>query len=128
MVRSGAALEKMRQIIAAQEGDPRVLDDCDLLPRASKTQTVPASSAGYVQAIDTEAIGHASMLLGAGRARLDTAIDAGVGLTVHAKIGYKVEQDSPLVTIHFNDSARAEEAASDIRDAYTIGSERVAPP
>src|SRR6185503_4154534 len=32
MVRSGAALEKMRQIIAAQEGDPRVLDDCDLLP------------------------------------------------------------------------------------------------
>jgi thymidine phosphorylase len=81
--------------------------------------------AGYVQAIDTEAIGHASMLLGAGRARLDTAIDLGVGLTVHARIGDKLQPDSPLATIHFNDAARAEEAAADIRDAYTIGPDRV---
>src|SRR6185503_17646650 len=125
---SGAAVDKMRAIIRAQKGDPQVLDDYELLPAASGSQAVAAPQEGYVQAIDTEAIGHASMLLGAGRARLDTAIDAGVGLTVHAKIGDKVEQDSPLVTIHFNDSARAEEAASDIRDAYTIGSERVAPP
>src|SRR5437867_3956868 len=87
-----------------------------------------APEAGYVQAIDTEAIGHASMLLGAGRARLDTAIDLGVGLTVHARIGDKLQRGSPLATIYFNDEARAEEAASDIRNAYTIGPERVEPP
>src|SRR5207244_4308174 len=114
LIASGAAVEKMRAIIRAQEGDPQVLDDYRLLPASKQTQVVVASQDGYVQAIDTEAIGHASMLLGAGRARLDTAIDLGVGLTVHAKIGDKVERDSPLATIHFNDDARTEEAATDI--------------
>lgn len=128
MIKSGAGLEKMRQIIAAQEGDSRVLDDYDLLPRASQTHTVSASEAGYVQAIDTEAIGHASMLLGAGRARLDTAIDLGVGLIVEAKIGDKIEQGQPLVTLHFNEEDRVEDAAIDIRNAYTIGEQKVAPP
>lgn len=128
LIRSGAGVQKMRAIIGAQGGESRVIDDYDLLPRAAEHQDVLASQSGYVQAIDTEEIGHASMLLGAGRARLETAIDLGVGLTVHAKIGDKVEKDSPLVTIDFNDSAPAEEAAEDIRAAYTIGPERVAPP
>ena len=124
-VSSGAAAEKMRAIIRAQGGEPRVVDDYQLLPRASRQQAVLTRTAGYVQAIDTEAIGRASMLLGAGRARLDTAIDLGVGLIVHARIGDNLEPDSPLATIHFNDAARAEEAAGDIRDAYTIGPDRV---
>lgn len=128
LIKSGAAVEKMCAIIRAQGGDSRVIDDYGLLPQAAQHQDVIASQTGYVQAIDTEAIGRASMLLGAGRARLETAIDLGVGLTVHAKIGDKVEQDSPLVTIHFNDSARAEEAAEDIHAAYTIGLERTQPP
>src|SRR5712692_5744754 len=128
LITSGAAVEKMRAIVRAQGGDPRVIDDYGLLPRSAHQQELVASQAGYVQAIDTEAIGHASMLLGAGRARLDTAIDLGVGLTVHAKIGDKVDRGSALATIHFNDAARAEEAATDINDAYTIGSEQVAPP
>jgi thymidine phosphorylase len=51
-----------------------------------------------------------------------------VGLTVKARIGDKLEPDSPLATIHFNDAARAEEAAGDIRNAYKIGAERVEPP
>jgi pyrimidine-nucleoside phosphorylase len=127
LIKSGAAADKMRAIIRAQEGDSRVIDDYGLLPRADQHQEVFASKGGYVQAIDTEAIGHASMLLGAGRARLETAIDLGVGLTVHAKLGDTVEQDSPLATIHFNDPGRAEEAAEDIRAAYTIGPEHIAP-
>ncbi len=128
MIASGAAAEKMRVIIRAQGGEPRVVDDYGLLPNAAHRQELLTPEAGYVQAIDTEAIGHASMLLGAGRARLDTAIDLGVGLTVKARIGDKLERDSPLATIHFNDAARAEEAAGDIRNAYTIGPERVEPP
>ena len=128
LIASGAAEEKMRAIIRAQEGEPRVIDDYGLLPSAAHQRELLTPKAGYVQSIDTEAIGHASMLLGAGRARIDTAIDLGVGLTVKARIGDKLEPDSPLATIHFNDAARAEEAAGDIRDAYTIGAQRVEPP
>jgi pyrimidine-nucleoside phosphorylase len=128
VIASGDAAVKMRDIIRAQGGNPSVVDDYDLLPRATQQQELPAGKTGYVQSIDTEAIGHATMLLGAGRARLDTAIDLGVGLTVHARIGDKLERDSPLVTIHFNDPSRLEEAVVDIRGAYTIGPERVEPP
>ena len=128
VIASGAGVKKMRAIIRAQGGEPRVVDDYGLLPRAAHQQELLTPAVGYVQAIDTEAIGHASMLLGAGRARLETAIDLGVGLTVHARIGDKLQRDSPLATVHFNDAARAEEAASDIRNAYTIGAERIEPP
>jgi pyrimidine-nucleoside phosphorylase len=81
-----------------------------------------------VQAIDTETIGHASMLLGAGRARLDSAIDHGVGLIVQARIGDSVNKESALVRLHFNDEARVEEAAGLVTRAYAIGPERIEPP
>jgi pyrimidine-nucleoside phosphorylase len=68
------------------------------------------------------------MLLGAGRSRLDTAIDLGVGLTVHAKIGDKVERDSPLVTIHSSNAPRTDDTERDILEAYNIGPEPVEPP
>ncbi|HSB11318.1 MAG TPA: thymidine phosphorylase [Blastocatellia bacterium] len=128
IIGSGAGTAKMRQIIKAQHGDPRVLDDYDLLPRASNEQPVVASETGYVQAIDTEAIGHASMLLGAGRSRMDTSIDHGVGLTIHAKIGNKVESGSSLVTVHFNEPAHVEEASVHVRNAYKIGPDPAQPP
>jgi pyrimidine-nucleoside phosphorylase len=128
LITSGAAVEKMRDIVRAQGGDARVIDNYERLPRSAHRQEVVASQKGYVHAIDTESIGHASMLLGAGRSRLDTAIDLGVGLTVHAKIGDKVERDSPLVTIHFSDSNSNVDTERDIREAYKIGPEAVEPP
>jgi pyrimidine-nucleoside phosphorylase len=128
LIASGAAVEKMRDIVRAQGGEPRAVDNYGQLPNAVHRLDVLTPEAGFVQAIDTEAIGHASMLLGAGRARLDAAIDLGVGLTMHARIGDKIESGSAVATVHFNDAARAEEAADEVRSAYTIGSERVAPP
>jgi pyrimidine-nucleoside phosphorylase len=128
MISSGKALEKMRQIIAHQYGNPRVVDDYGLLPQAEHRQPVGAKRAGYIQAIDTEAVGHASMLLGAGRLRLDTEIDSGVGLMAQARIGDQVDSGSPLATLHFNDAANVQEAMSIIERAYQIGDEKVTAP
>jgi len=128
LIASGAALEKMREIITAQSGDPRVLDDYALLPTAQHKRPVLAGRMGYVQTIDTEAIGRASMLLGAGRLRLDSKIDLSVGLTVEARIGDRVDGDTPLALMHFNDTASADEAGAVIIEAYRIGDEPVAPP
>lgn len=127
LIESGAALEKMRDIIRAQQGDAKVVDNYDFLPRAPHKRHVLSNAAGHIEAIDTEVIGHASMLLGAGRVRLDSPIDRGVGLTVHAKIGDQLEPDSPLVTIHFNDAGRAEEAAGEIRAAFLVGDKPIEP-
>ena len=128
LIASGAALEKMREIITAQSGDARVLDDYSLLPTARHQRPVLAGRTGYVQTIDTEAIGRASMLLGAGRLRLDSKIDLSVGLTIAARIGDRVDADTPLALMHFNDAARADNAGAVILAAYEIGAEPTAPP
>jgi len=127
-ISSGKALDKMRQIIRSQGGDPRVADDYDLLPRARHVRTICATTVGFVQAIDTEAVGRASMVLGAGRTTLDSPIDLGVGLIVKARVGDEVSAGGPLADIHYNDASRADEAASIIVQAYTIGPEPVEPP
>lgn len=128
MIATGKALDKMREIIEAQGGDSRVVDDYSVLPQATQRQEVRASRSGYIQAIDTTAIGHASMLLGAGRLKLDSKIDLGVGLTIEAKLGDEVPANAPLVTLHYNDEANVQEAAQIITNAYTISNERTEPP
>lgn len=128
VIASGAALDKMREIIAAQSGEPRALDDYTLLPAARHERPVAARRAGYVQAIDTKAIGRASMLLGAGRLRLDSKIDPGVGLTVQARIGDQVDERTPLALMHYNSAVLVDEAAALILQAYQIGEERVEAP
>ena len=128
LIESGQALEKMRDIIIAQHGNPKAVDEYKLLPQASQQRPVQATRDGFVQAIDTEAIGRASMMLGAGRARLDSTIDLGVGLMIEAKIGDPVQVGSALVTLYYNDDSRAEEAAQLTDQAYRIGSVSPEPP
>jgi thymidine phosphorylase len=105
-----------------------VLDDYALLPTARHQRAVLAGRGGFVQAIDTEAIGRASMWLGAGRLRLDSKIDLSVGLTVEARVGDRVAKDTPLALMHFNDAGRADEAGAVILEAYQLGDEAAAPP
>jgi pyrimidine-nucleoside phosphorylase len=126
-ISNGAALDKFRAIIEAQSGDPRVVDNYDLLPHATRHHDVGAASSGYVTAIDTEKVGIASMLLGAGRLTLSSRIDYGVGITVRAKIGDEISAGSPVVTLHFNGPECLEEAVAIIANAYTISPEPPAP-
>lgn len=128
IIASGKALNKMREIIVAQQGNAEAVDDYSLLPQAKHRRPVQAPRSGYVQAIDTRAIGQASMLLGAGRLRMDTEIDLGVGLAVDAKIGDEVTPASSLVTLHFNDDKPLEDVTELVRRAYQIGEQRVEPP
>ena len=119
-VTSGAALERFRAVIEAQGGDPRVLDDVRRLPQASKQTVVTAERAGFVSRIATDEIGHVLMSWGGGRERLQDAIDPGVGLEIHAKLGQRVEVGDPLVTAHYNDATKHDEMIARLRAAYSI--------
>ncbi|MFZ9886584.1 MAG: thymidine phosphorylase [Myxococcota bacterium] len=107
---NGSALEKMRDIIAAQGGDARVLEDRNLLPATSGRHEVKAARSGYVHAIDTEQVGIASMLLGGGRARSEDIIDPRVGVEVHVRLGDEVKAGQSLFVMHTAD--RGVEAAA----------------
>jgi thymidine phosphorylase len=108
---SGRALERLAAMIEAQGGDPRVVDDPrGRLPLATARDSVRATRAGVLAIVDAEAIGRASMALGAGRDRVDDAIDPGVGVLLHAKPGERVEEGQPIADLVYRDPSRLEPA------------------
>lgn len=123
---SGAGLRKLQEVIETQGGDPRVCDDPARLPRAAETVTVKAPANGRVAAIGCRAIGHAAMLLGAGRETVESRIDAAVGVVLEKKMGDLVVAGEPLATVHVNARAGLEEALQIVGQAFRIGPE--APP
>jgi pyrimidine-nucleoside phosphorylase/thymidine phosphorylase len=123
---SGAGLRKLQEVVEVQGGDPRIVDDPGLLPRAAGTVPVPAPADGRVAAIACRAVGHAAMLLGAGRETVDSRIDAAVGMVIEKKVGDLVVQGEPLATLHVNDRGGLEEALQIVSQAFRIAPE--APP
>jgi pyrimidine-nucleoside phosphorylase len=87
---SGRALEKWRQIIANQGGDPHVVDEYRLLPLAPLRHIVTAPRPGFLSVLDAGLIGRAAAVLGAGRNRVDDKVDPAVGADILAKPGAKV--------------------------------------
>ena len=101
---SGAALEKFGEVIAAQGGDPGVLEDPTLLPAAPQTTDVTSPLAGTIASCDALTIGMAAVRLGAGRETKEDEIDHGVGITLHAKVGDEVSAGAPLATVRYRDT------------------------
>ncbi len=102
VIQNGKALEKFKDFIKNQGGNPEVVDDPSKLPQASYRIEVPAKQDGVVQQIVADEIGTAAMLLGAGRATKESEIDLAVGLMLNKKIGDAVKAGESLVTIHAN--------------------------
>ncbi len=99
---SGSAFETLCAMVSAQGGDSAVLRDTALFARAGIAHTIRARRAGYIAAMNTEEIGNASVLLGAGRETKESAIDFAAGIILHAKTGQWVESGAPLATLYTN--------------------------
>jgi thymidine phosphorylase len=108
-LRSGEAFAAFRSWVAAQSGDPSVVDEPSRLPRAKVVLVLESPTRGFLAAFDTREFGLAANALGAGRTRLGAKIDASVGFVFRKKLGEKVEVGEPLVEIH----ARTKEAAGE---------------
>ena len=116
----GAGLRKLREMIAAQGGDPRVCEDPDLLPQAPVRKTVFCGQAGYVSKMDTTALGLAAQAMGAGRLRAEDPIDYAVGYVLRVRLGDQVTPETPLCELHARTGADAVQAEAAIRAAISI--------
>lgn len=119
----GAALNKFKELIAAQHGDARVADDPSLLPQAPVRLELPSPAAGFVQRIRAESIGRSAMLLGAGRETKEDAIDPAAGIVLLKKAGDAVKAGEPLAVLHTAldlASPRVEQARRMALEAYEI--------
>lgn len=99
---NGQALHKFKEFIKAQGGDERIVHDPTLLPQSDYQIMVQAETSGVIQSMQTDEIGKAVMMLGAGRETKEAKIDLSVGLIIHKKIGEYVNVGDPLFTIHSN--------------------------
>jgi pyrimidine-nucleoside phosphorylase len=126
-ITQGSALAKFGAFVAAQGGDPRVVDDPSLLPAAPVRLPVIAPSSGYVHAIDARAVGLAVVALGGGRQKKGDPIDGGVGVMVDAKVGAHVTAGDTLCTIHAADESAARWVVDRLLAAYTLSAAPAAP-
>ncbi len=122
-IQSGAAAAKFAEVVAAQGGDPRVVQDPSVLPAAANTAEINAPHAGWVTRCDALAIGRAGVRLGAGRSTKEDDVDPAVGFVLAAKEGDEVAKGDPLVTVHWNDTVRLEAARELLLTAWEIGDE-----
>jgi pyrimidine-nucleoside phosphorylase len=128
LLASKAALAKFAALVATQGGNPDIITNRALLPLATNRHTVVCPENGFVQAVDAARIGHAAMLLGAGREYKGQQIDLGAGLMMHCRLGDKLAQGQPLATLYTSDPAKLPLATDIFRDAVTIGPVPVARP
>lgn len=112
-VGSGAALAKLAEVIEAQGGNPRQIEQPELLPTAPVRVMLYAPRSGYIAGIEAEKLGLASMHLGAGRFQKGEAIDHRTGFILQAKVGDYLQAGAPLIEIH----ARTENEADSVQEA-----------
>jgi pyrimidine-nucleoside phosphorylase len=126
-LRSGAALRKFGHMLERQGGDARVIDDPTRMPQARQRRGVEASASGYLSRLDAEAVGRAAAMLGAGRDRVDAAIDLAAGVTVVKKPGDAVNRGDEVLVLHYNDEQQLDEATRLARSAIEIAEAPEAP-
>ncbi len=124
-IKSGAAFEKFKEMVAAQGGDTSVLDDPEKFPKAKYVKKLPAPKRGYVHTINAGMIARGVRLL-AEKSR--GKLDAAAGVSEVKKVGTQVKQGEPLMMIHYNDEARLEGALDYLKQAYRLAPKRPNPP
>ena len=120
----GSAYQRFMEMVELQGGDVRAIDNPLLLPSARYTKELLSEGTGYISKMDTEAIGIASCMLGAGREKVEDKIDPAVGIVIDKKIGDKVKIGERLALLHYNAEDRLAEAYKKLQGAYLISSKR----
>ncbi|MDN6159831.1 MAG: pyrimidine-nucleoside phosphorylase [Staphylococcus equorum] len=125
-IQDGSALESFRTFLENQDGDGSVVDDVSKLPQAKYQIELPAKSSGFVTEIVANEMGVASMMLGAGRQTKDDDIDLSVGLVLHKKVGDRVDEGEPLLTIHSN-RENVDDVIEKLNESITVSEQGAEP-
>jgi pyrimidine-nucleoside phosphorylase len=118
-IRSGAAVAKLAEVIAAQKGDARQIEQPELLPAAPVRVMLLAPRSGYISAIEAEQVGLTCMRLGAGRFKKGEQIDHRTGFVLQAKVGDYRNAGDPLVEIHARSQSEADSVRESLLACYT---------
>jgi len=122
---NGAALNKFRQFVEYQGGNPDVVErPYDVLPMTNDVIEFKAEMEGYITSIDTEKIGIASNHLGAGRKTKEDTIDYSVGIEIVSKVGDYVRPGDTIAKMYVSQKSEIEEAKELLKKSYVISQEK----
>jgi len=128
ILKSGQAIAKLKDLVAAQGGDTAPIEDPTLLPQANIVHLVTSPREGYISQLDAMEVGLTAMELGAGREKKGDPVDHAVGVVLHKKMGERVERGEELCTIHAQSREDLERAERWLLAAYAWEDEPVEPP
>jgi pyrimidine-nucleoside phosphorylase len=123
----GRAWQAFRQLVIAQGGDVRYIDQPELLPAAPLIETVTSTVSGHLSGIDARVVGETSVELGAGRAKKTDAIDHAVGIVIHHKVGDFIPVGEALFTVHANRREALDAAKVRLLGAHSFSQQPCAP-
>ena len=126
-VADGSAFETFARMTAAQSGDTAVLSDPRKFPQAKHQCVLTAKESGYIARLDAETVGRAAVLLGAGRADKNAAIDHAAGIYLDKKYGDPVTMGDALATLYAESEERLTAGLARLGDAYAIDAVSPAP-
>ena len=126
-ISSGRAAEKLQEIIAAQGGDPGVVDEPARLPQSRECELYPAPRTGIIAAVEPRAVGRGILAMGGGRSRVEDEIDPSVGFVIVARPGDFARRGEPLATVCARDRAGIETGMAALREAIVIADEAELP-
>jgi len=119
-IEDGSAYRKLLEITAAQGGDPSALENLELYPLPKYSIEVKTMESGYVGEIDPLELGLTSITLGAGRERIEDAIDPKAGIVLSKRVGDQVNGGETLAVFHTDRESELEPARDRIRNAFRI--------
>jgi len=118
--KSGRGLDTFRKMIELQHGNPRVIDRPALLFKGAQRQVVKSPCAGFVSAINSEDIGRACLILGAGRQRTTDRVDPTAGVADLKQVGTSVSRGEPLAVLISRSSRTFPEAVQFVGRAFEL--------
>jgi len=124
ILKDGTAFSKFKEMIAAQGGNPEIIDNPELLPLAKHCTKIKTVISGYIQKIDSRLIGESAMLLGAGREKKESEIDLSVGIILKKKVGSRVNVNEDLAEVYYNDSKKLKETKNKLFSSFVIGDKK----
>lgn len=124
IIEEGKAFNKFKELVMAQGGNLRVIENPELLPLAKHCLKIKADKSGYIQKIDSRLIGESAMILGAGREKKESEIDLSVGIVLKKKVGSKIDISEDLAEVYYNNSEKLKEAKKKLLSSFTIGNKK----
>ena len=122
VIKDGSALEKFKEIIKAQGGDDKVIDNYKLLKSGKNKTEVKALDSGYISKLTALDVAHCAKLLGAGRDKKSDKINYGAGIVLNKKMGDNVKMGDVVMELYYDnvEQNRLDEAITIARGSFKI--------